>query len=148
MQLDASEYLRYLRTYLRDQLDLRRVKGPVDRLIKLSRVEGGIDELECPSVQFVSESRLEFKIRLEPNPPGWRVRQFMFHLNLPARRAVTMVRIHLNHQQGHDPVSVPRCHLHIGRGAEPGKAHIRFPVMSPLLMLHLICEVIEPDFAA
>lgn len=58
-----------------------------------------------------------------------------------------MLRIHLNAQQWHDSLRVPRCHFHVARGREPGKARIPFPVMNPLLVLHLICEVIEPDFA-
>jgi hypothetical protein len=52
-----------------------------------------------------------------------------------------MIRIHLNREGGHDPLNVPQCHFHIG----DSKAHVPFPIMSPRLMVHLICEHIEPD---
>jgi len=148
MQLEAAgQLLRELRTYLSRQQDHRWIKGPVDKAIGLRRLEGGVDELDCPSVEFVSESRLEFTIRLEPRPPAWRIRQFRFHLYPPRHRDIGTLRIHLNPQRWHDSLRVPRCHFHVARGRESGKAHIPFPVMNPLLMLHLICEVIEPDFA-
>jgi hypothetical protein len=53
-----------------------------------------------------------------------------------------MVRIHLNPATLHDPLRVPRCHLHVG----DSQAHIPFPIMNPRLILSLICEHIEPDF--
>ncbi len=149
IQVDATgQLLRQLRAYLSRQEDYKRIKGPIGDVIKLDRSEGGAEELECKSVEFESESRLEFQIRMEPKQPGWRIKQFRFHLHLPGSSGVTMVRVHLNPQSTHNSLEVPRCHLHIGRGGDHGQAHIPFPVMSPLLMLHLICEVIEPDFAA
>ena len=146
MALDAAGQLRQLRAYLARQQDHKRIKGAIDKIIQLRQLPDGFDELDCARAEFVSESRLEFTIRMERRQPGWRLSQFRFHLYLPGRREVTMVRIHLNAQHGRDYLGVPRCHMHIGRGREHGKAHIPFPVLSPLLVLHLICEVIEPDF--
>jgi hypothetical protein len=146
MDLDAASQLRQLRAYLARQQDHRRIKGTMDKIIQLRQLPDGLNELDCARAEFVSESRLEFTIRMEQRQPGWRISQFRFHLHLPSPREVTMVRIHLNAQQGRDCLGVPRCHMHIGRGRKHGKAHIPFPVLSPLLVLHLICEVIEPDF--
>ena len=77
---------------------------------------------------------------MEQEQGGWLVKRFKFHLHL-ARRSINMVRIHLNQEGGHDPLNVPRCHFHIG----DSKAHIPFPIMSPRLTLHLLCEYVEPD---
>lgn len=145
MNLNPSEQLRQMRAYLARQEDYRRIKKLRDKIVQLRQQAGGACELECPSVEFVSGTSLEFTIRMEPQPPGWRIRSFQFHLRMP-KRAVDMVRIHLNAQPGRDHMRVPRCHLHVGRGAKEGDAHIPFPVTSPLLLLHLLCEVIEPDF--
>jgi len=122
----------------------------VEKAVQLHQLGHGVSKLECSSVKFVSESRLEFTVWMEPQPPGWRISEFEFNLILPRQREVTTVLIHLNAQRGRDCLKVPRCHLQIGRGGKHGRAHIpfpMFPIMSPLLMLHLICEVIEPDFA-
>jgi hypothetical protein len=53
-----------------------------------------------------------------------------------------MVRSHLNEISSHDPLAIPRCHMHIA----DSEAHVPFPVMNPRLILYLICEHIEPDF--
>ena len=95
----------------------------------------------CEEVEFQSDSRLSFKIKLEYDQRGWLVRQFKFDLLLTGR-SIRRVSIHLNASAAYDdPLKVPRCHFHIGNG----KAHIPFPIMSPRLMLHLLCEHIEPD---
>jgi len=60
---------------------------------------------------------------------------------LECERQVKMLRIHLNGEPWYDPLTVPRCHLHIG----DSRAHIPFPVTNPRLILHLLCEHIEPD---
>jgi len=91
-----------LRAYLARQQDHKRIKGAIDKIIQLRQLPDGFDELDCARAEFVSESRLEFTIRMERRLPGWRISQFRFHLYLPGRREVTMVRIHLNAQQGRD----------------------------------------------
>jgi len=143
LDVDPPDRLRIqLRAYLAVQQDQRRIGTPVERLIFLSSRTDGIQELDCPEVNFASGSRLHFKISLEKHQTGWRLIQFLFHLRLPAERTVDMVRIHLNKQQAREPLLVPRCHMHIGGGS---RAHVPFPIMSPRLILHLICDVIEPD---
>ena len=94
----------------------------------------------CEDVEFRSDSRLSFNIQMEQEQAGWLVRRFRFRLHL-AGRSINKIQIHLNQEIGHDPLNVPRCHFHIG----DSKAHIPFPMMSPRLMLHLICEHIETD---
>jgi hypothetical protein len=73
---------------------------------------------------------------------GWQITQFKFHLHLPPARKVNMVRVHLNVKRTRDPLIVPRCHLHVGGGK---RAHVPFPIMSPRLILQVLCDVIEPD---
>ncbi len=108
---------------------------------RLTTVLGGLNELACDDAKFSSGARLQFNIQLEQEQRGWLVRRFRFHLHLPQTRSIKMVRIHLNPETWHDPVAVPRCHMHIGNS----QAHVPFPVMDPRLILHLICEHLEPD---
>ncbi len=129
-----------LRSDLARQVDLNRLKHSDDQVVKLNSPTSGLQELVCPKVEFRSDSRLNFKIELERLQQGWLVKRFQFHLHLTGR-SIQMVRIHLNHKVGHDPVRIPRCHFHIG----DSKAHIPFPIMSPRLMVHIVCEHIEPD---
>jgi hypothetical protein len=89
-----------------------------------------------------SISSLDFNICMKKQQAGWRITQFKFHLRLPAERKVGMVRVHLNVERARDPLLVPRCHMHIGRGK---RAHVPFPIMSPRLILQLVCDVMEPD---
>jgi hypothetical protein len=141
MWLDHPSKLRLqLRSDLARQVDLGRLKHSDDRVVNLNPPANGLQELVCAAVEFRSDSKLNFKIELEDLQQGWLVRRFQFHLHIFGR-SIKMVRIHLNHKVGHDPVRVPRCHFHIG----DSKAHIPFPIMSPRLMVHLICEHIEPD---
>lgn len=140
MILDAPHSLRrQVREYLRRQVDYRRIKRPDEGIPQLETIPGGINELTCPSVDFLSDARLDFKIQFEENQRGWFVKQFQFHV--PAPRSIRMVRIHLNAATVRDPLAVPRCHMHVD-----GKAHVPFPIMNPRLILYLICEHIEPDF--
>lgn len=131
---------RQLRKDLADQVDLGRLKHLDDNVINLGPPTNSSQELLCPGVEFRSNSKLDFKLDLEERQQGWLVRRFQFHLHLSGRH-IPMIRIHLNERVGHDPVRVPRCHIHIG----DSQAHIPFPIMSPRLMVHLICEHIEPD---
>jgi hypothetical protein len=135
---DPGTLKRQLRFYLAEQADRGRLKRTYDgpRLVNQS----GATELICDEVEFCSDSALDFKIRLVQEQTGWFVKQFKFHVRLVGR-AIRMVRIHLNPSVGHEPLRIPRCHLHIGDSS----AHIPFPIMSPQLMVHLICEHIEPD---
>ena len=130
---------RELRHDLARQADFGRLKQS-DNVINLGPPTYGGQELVCPAVEFKSDSKLDVKLDLEERQQGWLVRRFQFHLHLSGRR-IPMLRIHLNEQVGHDPVRVPRCHFHIG----DSQAHIPFPIMSPRLMVNLICEHIEPD---
>jgi hypothetical protein len=140
MTIDPPGMLRrQLRHYLAEQTDRGRLKqtyeGP-----RLDTLEGGLQELVCEEVEFRSDAKLSFNIQMEHEQGGWLARRFRFHLHF-TRRNIDMIRIHLNREGGHDPLSVPRCHFHIG----DSKAHIPFPIMSPRLMLYLLCEHIEPD---
>jgi hypothetical protein len=129
-----------LRSDLARQVDLRRLKRSDDQVVHLTPPTNSFQELVCSAVEFWSGSILNFRIELESIQQGWLVKRFQFHLHLSSR-GIKMVRIHLNEKVGHDPVKVPRCHFHIG----DSRAHIPFPIMSPRLMVHLICEHIEPD---
>jgi hypothetical protein len=141
IRLDHPAMLRrQLRSDLATQADLKRLKRSDDQVVHLTNRSEDILELICPAVEFSSESKLEFKIEVGKRQEGWLIRRFQFSLYLAERR-IKMVRIHLNERLGHDPVRVPRCHLHL----DNSNAHIPFPVMSPRLMVHLICEHIEPD---
>lgn len=133
---------RQLRQDLSRLIDSGRMKRTDDRVPQLAALEGGLNELQCPGADFVDGSRLLFDIQLEDSQRGWLVKRFRFHLYLPPPRAIGMVRIHLNPGPWHDPVRIPRCHLHVG----DSQAHIPFPIMNPRLILSLICEHIEPDF--
>jgi hypothetical protein len=134
--------LRQLRAYLADQEDYARIKQFEEKSVHLVQEADGIQELACDTVRFASGSMLDFKVRMEKHQTGWRIVQFMFHLRLPTTRMIGMVRIHLNTHRTRDPLIVPRCHIHIGDGK---RAHVPFPIMSPRLTLHLLCNQIEPD---
>ena len=144
MNLDAADQLRRMRTYLARQEDRRRIKRLGGGTIQLRTLTTGVCRLECPSVEFNSGSTLDFRMKIEPQPAG-RISWFEFHLNLPGA-PIDMVRIELNDRRGHDLLRVPRCHLHLGRGAREGDVHIPFPIMPPLLILHLLCSILEPEF--
>jgi hypothetical protein len=134
--------LRQLRTYLFRQKDRDRMERMDEKILQLATVQGGVNELACREAEFSSGARLEFRIQLESTQRDWLVKQFHFHLHFPRARSINMVRIHLKAEVWHDPLVVPRCHLHIG----DSKAHIPFPIMDPRLILYLICERLEPDF--
>ena len=146
-QLSLSEMIldnpgalrRQLRHYLAEQTNRRKLKRTYE-CPRLDIHPEGVNELVCENVEFHSESRLNFNIRMVHERVGWLVKQFKFDLHLRGRD-INMLRIHLNQTVGYDPLRVPRCHFHIG----DSEAHIPFPIMSPRLMLHLICEHIEPD---
>jgi len=141
--LQPGHLRRQLRDYLvRQADDYDRMKRPDDRVPHLTMVPGGLNELACPGAEFADGSRLLFDIQLEESQRGWFVKRFRFHLHLPPSRNIKMVRIHLNPETWYDPLRIPRCHLHVGDSG----AHIPFPIMSPRLILSLICEHIEPDF--
>ena len=142
LDLDPPDVLlRQMRAYLADREDRGRIQRFAEKSVHLSQLEDGIDELACDAVRFASESILDFNIRMKKLQTGWLITQFKFHLHLPRGRKVSMVRVHLNVERTRDALVIPRCHLHIG-GC---KAHVPFPIMSPRLTLHLVCDVIEPD---
>jgi hypothetical protein len=141
LKLDPAHLLRNLRYYLSRQSDYRRITHFKERAVELTTVEGGAQEMECNAVEFASGSTLTFKIRLERDRTGWVVKQFQFHVKLAHPRRVKMVRIHLNAVVARDPLAVPRCHLHI----DNSRPHVPFPILNPRLILHLICEHVEPD---
>jgi hypothetical protein len=144
MLLESPSYLRrQLRHYISRQVDRGRMKRPDEGIPRLETFQGGLDQLSCERAEFYSGTWLSFKIELRQQQGGWALERFQFHVHLVERR-IHMVRIHLNNQTLHDPLAVPRCHLHIGGS----KAHVPFPVMNPRLILDLICEHIERDFGA
>ena len=134
--------LRQMRAYLADQEDHGRIKHFAEKSVQLRQRTDGIQELECQAVKFTSGSSLDFNLRMKKKQTGWRITQFKFHLHMPPTRRVNMVRLHLNVNRTRDALVVPRCHLHIGGGK---RAHLPFPIMSPLLTLQLVCDIIEPD---
>jgi len=143
MLLEPPDRLRrQLRDYLSRQADRGRMKRADEKIPQLAALQGGLNELACPEAKFSSGARLEFKIQLEEQQRGWLVKRFRFHVHLPRARSINMVRIHLNAETWHDPLAVPRCHMHIG----DSQAHVPFPIMDPRLILHLICKDVEPDF--
>jgi hypothetical protein len=129
---------RELRRDLGVQVDLHRIRTLDDKVVQL-RSSGHLQELFCEGVDFFSDSRLSFVLELEQQQAGWLVKRFKFSLHLVGR-PIKMVRIHLNGGVGHDPVKVSRCHLHI----DTSNPHIPFPIMNPRLLVHFICEYIEP----
>jgi hypothetical protein len=133
---------RELRQDLSRQFDYSRMKDTYGRVPQLTAVEGALNELKCPGAEFADGGRLLFDIQLEDSQRGWLLKRFRFHLHLPPSRSIGMVRIHLNPKIWHDPLRIPRCHLHVGDSG----AHVPFPIMHPRLILSLICEHIEPDF--
>jgi len=143
MLLEPPDRLRrQLRDYLSRQADRGRMKRADEKIPQLAVVEGGRSELACPEAKFSSGARLEFKIQLEEQQRGWLVKRFRFHVYLPGERCIDKVLIHLKAEAWHDPLVVPRCHMHIG----DSQAHVPFPIMDPRLILHLICKDVEPDF--
>lgn len=145
MVLERPDHLvRQMRAYLSRQVDHGRIRRTNEKIPRLATVQDGLNELTCPGLEFLSGARLEFKMRLENDQQRWLMKQFRFHVFLPGARGVRSVRVHLNPGAWHDPLTVPRCHLHIG----DSRAHVPFPIIHPRLILHLICEHIEPDFGA
>lgn len=145
MLLEPPDRLRrQLRAYLSRQVDRGRMKRTDEKIPQLAAVQGGLHELACPEAEFSSGARLTFDIQLEEKQRGWLLKRFRFHVRLPQPRSIDMVRIHLNPETWHDPLAVPRCHMHIGGS----QAHVPFPVMDPRLILHLVCEHIEPYVGA
>lgn len=145
LALDSPGVLgRQIRNDLHLLVDRRRVRHSNEKIIQIEPIGGGLTELTCRQVKFASGARLDFQIQLEEDRRGCRLKRFKFHIHLPNERSIKMVRIHLNHQIAHDPLSIPRCHFHV----DDSDAHVPFPAMNPRLILHLICEHIEPDFGA
>jgi len=143
MLLEPPDRLgRQLRAYLSRQVDRGRMKRTSEKIPQLATVRGGLNELSCAKAEFSSGARLHFDIQLEEEQRGWLVRRFRFRVHLPQPRSVNTVQIHLNAGTSYDPLAVPRCHMHIG----DSKGHLPFPVMDPRLILHLICEHVEPGF--
>jgi hypothetical protein len=139
MWLDQPHKLRLqLRHDLNTQADRNKLRRSGDAPYLIT-VAGGLQEIVCPEVGFLSEARLDFKIQLTEHQKGWLVRHFQFHLRLPPSRNIKMVRIHLNEQAGFDPLRIPRCHLHVGDSA----AHVPFPVMEPRLLVHLSAGILS-----
>jgi hypothetical protein len=124
---------------LAEQANRGRLKKTYDTP-KLETRPEKVQELVCEGIEFRSDSRLSFKVEMGREHTGWLIKRFKFDLHV-AGRSINMVRVHLRPSTGHDPLKVPRCHFHIG----DSEAHIPFPMMSPRLILHLLCEHIEPD---
>ena len=134
--------VRQLRHDLSRLTERRRMKRADEKIPRLETLQDGVTKLVCEEAEFVSGARLSFELQLDHEQRGWRVISFEFHIRLPTERNINMVRIELNSEPSHDPLRVPRCHLHVG----DSQAHIPFPIMNPRLILFLICEHIEPDF--
>lgn len=135
---------RQMRAYFARKAECHRIRRTNEKIPQLTTVQGGLNELACPGLEFLSGTRLEFKMRLEEDRRGWLLKQFQFHVFPPGARRVPMLQIHLNIGASHDPLTVPRCHMHIG----DSRAHVPFPIIHPGLILYLICEHIEPELGA
>ena len=133
--------LRQLRYYLGRQVDHDRFRDLEEKPIQLVTIRDDLQELASKTLGFTSGSELEFKIRLHHKQGGRFVKQFQFHVDLIQPRSVRMVRIHLDPTDRYDPLSVPRCHLHV----DNSRPHLPFPVINPRLILYCVCEHIEPD---
>lgn len=145
MLLESPDSVRrQLRAYLSRQVDLGRIKRTNEKAPHLLTLEEGQNQLACPEVRFSSGARLTFDILVKETQRGWLVRQFRFHINLPRTRSIKMLRIHLNAGTSRDPLTIPRCHLHVDKS----HAHVPFPIMDPRLMLYILCEHLEPDLGA
>jgi hypothetical protein len=132
-----------LRAYLSRQADHGRIKHAASSIPEMTTLEGGVIRLSCHDLVFVSGSTLTFEITLDKNQAGWIIKEFQFHVRLRPKRKVSMVRIHLNETSSwHDALRIPRCHFHVDE-SEP---HLAFPILNPRLLLHVMCEQIEPDF--
>ena len=141
MVLDHPGTLRrQLRHYLAEQANRGTLKKTYDNVPRLVTHDENVHELVCEGVEFWSDSRLSFEIKLERDQRGWLVRQFRFELLLTGR-SINRFSVHLNAAAGYDPLKIPRCHFHVGNT----EAHIPFPIMSPRLTLHLLCEYIEAE---
>jgi hypothetical protein len=140
LSVDADRLFRQIRHYLKRQTDYGRFGHLKENAVERETVKGGW-ELKCKHLAFSSGSEMKFCIRLEAGQQHDAVRQFYFDVKLAQPRPIGRVRIHLNPQMGRDPLSVPRCHLHI----EHSRPHVPFPVLDPRLILQLMCEHIEPD---
>lgn len=139
---DPARVYRQIRAYLAELEDHGRIKRFRENMLPLRAAQDGVQELRCVPIELTSGSRFEFTIKMRQQQGICRLIEFEFHLNLPPARNVDMVRIHLIPERPRDPLQVPQCHMHIGGGE---RAHVPFPIMSPRLILHLVCEVIEPD---
>ena len=138
--VDPAHLLRQIRNYLKRQTDYGRFAHLKESAIELKAVQNSLHELACKTLEFSSGSELKFCLRLEPRQRGTFVTQFYFHVKLAQPRPIGMVRIHLNAKVARDPLSVPRCHLHV----DHSQPHVPFPVLDPRLILQLLCEHIEP----
>jgi hypothetical protein len=137
-----DQLLRELRYYLVRQVDHDRAKHTNEKIIQLALCQEGLNELACLEAKFSSGALLKFRIQLEKTQCGWLVKRFQFHIRFKRTCRIDKIQIHLNQEASRDPLEIPRCHVHIG----DSRAHIPFPIMDPRLILHLICECIEPDF--
>lgn len=145
--LDTGEphhLLRHLRHYLSRQADHNRLGKFRENTISLEMLSQDLQELVCQRLKFVSGSELMFRIELQKQQSGWFVKRFQFHVKLNQPRTIKTVRIHLNAKDMFDALSIPRCHLHL----DTSRPHVPFPVLNPRLILHFVCEHLEPDLAA
>lgn len=140
---DPGNLYRQLRHYLQSLVDRKRMSTRVVDALRLTTQKSAINDLRSAVVEFASGSKLEFNIQVEKSQDGWMIVSYEFHLSLPQSRAVKMVRLHLNRAASHRPLHIPRCHMHVG----DSEAHVPIPAMTPLMLLHLICEILEPDIS-
>jgi hypothetical protein len=146
MDLDEPHIIRsQLRAYLARQVDRGRVKHFDGNVLEVSTLAEGSTKLTCRELAFTSGSKLNFALTLDRNQTGWQMSHFEFHVRLPAKRKVRMVRIDLNRLSAwHDALRIPICHFHVDE-SEP---HLAFPIQNPRLLLHTLCEQIEPHFGS
>ena len=77
LAIEAPHVLRsQMRAYLATQVDLHRIPRTNEGWIEQRTGTGGIEQLICPKVEFVSEARLEFKVELVSHMHRWLVQRF------------------------------------------------------------------------
>lgn len=133
-----SDLGRQLRSYLSLQVDRGWVKRTDERVVQYESLPEGRVKLSCNGLDFESGARLKFTVQLVDERHFWLLRQFEFDV-IHARSHV--LSIHLNPEASRKSLDVPRCHFHIGEG----EVHLPFPIMHPLLILHVICKYIAPS---
>lgn len=143
-----------LRAYLIKQSDEMHVNNDVSAALKMYReqennvlISLGPSFDKGPTSEhfyFDSGARLSFGVTLQQSASRSSLVAFRFHLHLPTGRSPEYLRFDLNPQAHADPLSEPRCHLHLGLD----KVRLPLPVLGPFEILDRVFFVVEPALQA